>query len=229
MKKEILFLAIGLVLACSTSNDEDLNTSVTEAASSQKLVDAKIRTVTIGTQEWMLENLNVSKYRNGDVIPKVTDRTAWFGLTTGAWCYYNNVTSNGRIYGKLYNWHAVKDPRGLAPEGFHIPTNGEWAILIDFLGGYAIAGDKMKATILWVSPNNNNNSSGFTALPGGYRDNYGDFSNIDYNGYWWSSTEYSTAEAWFRGLYYEADSYVRNDGYRKEAGFSVRCIKNQTP
>jgi uncharacterized protein (TIGR02145 family) len=101
----------------------------------------------------MQSNLNVSHYRNGDVIPQVTDPTAWSSLTTGAWCYYNNDTANGTVYGKLYNWYAVNDPRGLSPQGWHVPTDAEWTNLTSCLGGESLAGGKMKATTLWDSPN----------------------------------------------------------------------------
>ena len=109
------------------------------------------QTVTIGTQVWTSKNLNVSTYRNGDVIPEVQDKQAWAKLTTGAWCYYNNDASNGTKYGKLYNWYAVNDPRGLAPNGYHIPTDAEWTQLSDYLGGESKAGTKMKSTSGWES------------------------------------------------------------------------------
>lgn len=184
-------------------------------------------TVTIGTQTWMLKNLEVTKYRNGDAIPQVSNPTAWATLTTGAWCYYENNTSNGPVYGKLYNWYAVNDPRGLAPIGYHIPTDAEWSILTTFLGGEDISGVKMKATAGWTPFNGitNTNTSGFTGLPGGYRNNNGVFLNIDSYGSWWSASENSTANAWYRYLYY-SDSYTYRDDYSKNYGFSVRCLKD---
>ena len=135
-------------------------------------------TVKIGNQKWTTKNLEVTKYRNGDEIPYVEDATEWAKLTTGAWCYYQNKTSNGTIYGKLYNLFAVMDKRGLAPQGFHIPTDAEWTILSDFLGGTDIAGGKLKekGIVHWKSPNTGaTNSSGFTAVPGGYRYSGGNF------------------------------------------------------
>jgi len=107
--------------------------------------------VTIGNQAWTSKNLDVETYRNGDVIPQVQDSAAWINLTSGAWCYYYNDTSNGTKYGKLYNWYAVNDPRGLAPKGYHIPTVEEWEKLIDYLGGASEAGTKMKSTSEWGS------------------------------------------------------------------------------
>ena len=133
--------------------------------------------VTICNQVWATRNLDVTTYRNGDPIPQVTDIGQWGTLTTGAWCYYNNDPANGATYGKLYNWYAVNDPRGLAPAGWHVPSDSEWTTLTDCLGGVSIAGGEMKATGametgtgLWFAPNvGANNSSGFTGLPGGGR------------------------------------------------------------
>src|SRR5450759_1177427 len=165
-----------------------------------------IPSVTICTQVWMLKNLDVSTYRNGDLIPKVTDPTAWSALTTGAWCWYNNDSAtNASTYGKLYNWYAVNDPRGLAPTGWHVPSDAEWTTLSTCLGGNAVAGGAMKetGTTHWTSPNTGaTNSSGFTGLPGGYRNNDGSFNNVGNFGYWWSSTELNTTDAWYRNLYY---------------------------
>ena len=109
------------------------------------------QTVTIGSQVWTSKNLNVSTYRNGDIIPQVQNEEAWAKLTTGAWCYYDNDTSNGTKYGKLYNWYAVHDPRGLAPKGYHIPTDAEWKALTDYLGSEREAGTKMKSENGWKS------------------------------------------------------------------------------
>lgn len=182
--------------------------------------------IPIGTQIWTTRNLEVTTYRNGDVIPQVTDPTAWANLTTGAWCYYQNNTANGPIYGKLYNWHAVNDSRGLAPTGYHIPSDAEWTTLTDYLGGVGVAGGKMKATTLWNSPNTDaTNSSGFTALPGGLRNNFGTFFNIGSIGTWWSSSGFAAPDAWFRYLEYNNGNASRESSDKK-AGFSVRLIKD---
>lgn len=184
------------------------------------------RLVTIGSQTWTKSNLNVSRYRNGDVIPQVTDPTQWLSLTTGAWCYHNNDPANGPIYGKLYNWYAVNDSRGLSPTGYHVPSDGEWTTLINFLGGVSVAGGKMKSTTLWNSPNTGaTNSSGFTGLPGGFRYNDGTFTRIGYFGFWWSSSELHTAVAWDRYLFYNDGGADRN-GSPKDCGFSVRCLRD---
>ena len=132
----------------------------------------------------MDKNLDVDRYRNGDPIPKVTDPTAWVALTTGAYCYYNNDSATyAATYGKLYNWYAVNDPRGLAPAGWHIPSDAEWATIETCLGGASVAGGEMKetGTIHWQSPNTGaTNSSGFTGLPGGYRNYDVVFSDVGY-------------------------------------------------
>ena len=112
-----------------------------------------LSSVVIGTQTWTTKNLDVETYRNGDVIPQVQDATAWSNLTSGAWCYYENNTANGSTYGKLYNWYAVNDPRGLAPNGYYIPSDADWKILTDYLGGESAAGTKMKSTSGWFYNN----------------------------------------------------------------------------
>ncbi len=183
------------------------------------------QTVTIGKQVWTTKNLNVSTYRNGDEIPQVQDEKAWGDLTTGAWCYYNNDASNGTKYGKLYNWFAVNDPRGLAPKGYHIPTDLEWTELTDYLGGKSEAGTKMKSTSGWYNNGNGTNSSGFSGLPGGYRNYNGPFYYIDYVSYWWSSTEYNTNNAWNRYLNYSNGNVYRYTSYKRN-GFSVRCLRD---
>lgn len=190
--------------------------------------DNSYATVAIGNQIWMQKNLNVSKYSNGDDIPEVTDAAEWSNLTTGAWCYYENNTANGTIYGKLYNWYALNDPRGLAPDGFHIPSDAEWTNLITFLGGEDVAGGKMKATTGWTLPNfGATNSSGFTALPGGCRLDNGTFQSIDTSGFWWSSSivETDVTSAYNRYLNY-GTTLISGIPNNKKNGFSVRCIKD---
>jgi uncharacterized protein (TIGR02145 family) len=191
--------------------------------------------VTIGTQVWATFNLDVTTYSDGTAIPEVTNATAWAALTTGAWCYYNNTTANGTTYGKLYNWYAVAgihdtDPNTpnkiLAPTGWHVPTDAEWTTLTTTLGGTTVAGGAMKATTLWNSPNTGaTNSSGFTGLPGGYRNGVGSFTNIGYYGFWWSSSENGTALPWLRYLYYTNGS-ATSYNYNKNYGFSVRCLRD---
>jgi uncharacterized protein (TIGR02145 family) len=184
--------------------------------------------VSICNQTWTKSNLNVSHYRNGDIIPQVTNLAQWSNLTTGAWCYYSNTSTFGTTYGKLYNWYAVNDPRGLAPIGFHIPSDAEWANLITCLGGN-VAGGAMKetGTINWRSPNTGaTNSSGFTALPGGLLDPVGQlFNYLSVNGYWWSTLESSSVAAWLYILSSNAAYTTRANSY-KTNGLSVRCVKD---
>jgi uncharacterized protein (TIGR02145 family) len=186
-------------------------------------------TVVLGNgQEWMAENLRTNTYRNGDLIPNVTDDDQWGNLTTGAWAHYNNDSNNGTTYGKLYNWYAVNDPRGLAPKGWHVPTDAEWKILTDYLGGESNAGGVMKSLQYWESPNTDaTNESGFSGLPAGNRYPSGNFLDIGDYGVWWSSTEeeFNTNTAWNRTLGYNTDNVFRNY-YTKEYGFSVRCLRD---
>ena len=218
--------ATGLVIFNTTTNSLEIRNSAAWVSLSPA-ADA-LPTIQIGTQKWMSKNLDVAFYRNGDPIPQVTDPTAWAGLTTGAWCYYNNDSTQGNKYGKLYNWYAVNDPRGLAPQGWHIPSDAEWTTLATTLGGSSVAGGKMKeaGTLNWTNPNiGGNNNSGFAGLPGGLRRSNGPFDDIGTNGYWWSSTEFNTSTAWYRYLNRNSGSLSR-DNNNKLDGFSVRCLRD---
>ncbi|MBN2165605.1 MAG: fibrobacter succinogenes major paralogous domain-containing protein [Marinilabiliaceae bacterium] len=185
------------------------------------------KTVTIGTQTWMAENLRTTKYNDDKAIPNVTDGEELSGLTTGAYCNYNNTTSEDTIatYGRLYNWYAVNTGK-LAPEGWHIPTDAEWSTLTNYLGGISIAGGKLKetGTTHWNSPNEGaTNETGFTALPSGTFD--GTFFNIGYYCYWWSATEQGTFYAWNRSMGYDY-SGVSGSYYFRNYVFSVRCVRD---
>jgi uncharacterized protein (TIGR02145 family) len=198
-------------------------------------VDTSTSSVTIGTQIWSTKNLYVIHYRNGDPIPQVTDPTQWANLTTGAWCWYNNDSATyGATYGRLYNWYAVNDLRGLAPQGWHVPTGSEWNILTKFIDPSAdttqwysnTAGGAMKSTSGWIIPNTGaTNTSGFSGLPGGYRNEYGSFVNIGRTGFWWSSSAYDMLYALSRYLFYNVN-YLDNVAYKKSNGFSVRVVKD---
>jgi uncharacterized protein (TIGR02145 family) len=182
----------------------------------------------IGNQIWMQQNLKTTHYRNGDAIPNVTENSTWETLTTGANCVYKNKLSNCDIYGRLYNWYALADSRNLCPKGWHVPSDAEWITPTTYLGDYIIAGSKLKEAglIHWNSPNASaTNETGFTALPGGYRDDYGTYGNIGNNGYWWSSTESGTTFAWGRYVYYDGSNTYRSE-YGKTNGFSVRCLRD---
>ena len=180
-------------------------------------------TIKIGTQDWTTKNLDVSTYRNGDAIPEVKDKKAWSKLTTGAWCYYEKKTENGITYGKLYNWYAVNDWRGLAPAGYHIPTDAEWTTLTNYLGNES---DKqLKSTSGWNNLGNGTNASGFAGLPGGFRNYDGTFDGVSDYGYWWSCTERNTANALGRHLLFNG-SVVYRDFDSKVSGFYVRCLRD---
>ena len=187
------------------------------------------QTILIGDQEWMMENLKVTHYRNGEPISNLTNNNDWTNTTSGAYCYYNNDPDNADTYGALYNWYAVDDSRNIAPTGWHVPTDDDWQELIDYLGGSGVAGGKMKetGTTHWNIPNTGaTNESGFTALPGG--DRYGSsgyFNNIGYDAYFWSSTENSSNNAWLRELNYN-NSGVYHYYNNKKYGFSVRCLRD---
>ena len=147
---------------------------------------------------------------------------------TAAFCYYYFDSKSGKVYGKLYNWYAVNDSRGLAPKGYHIPSDAEWTILTNFLGGEDLAGEKLKSKQGWKKngkkSGNGNNSSGFNALPGG-GNNYGDFINITVYGGWWSSSEGNEDLAWHRDMYY-FNTKVTRTIYYKKVGYSVRCLRD---
>ena len=188
----------------------------------------QIKTIQIGTQVWMVENLNVDRFRNGDLIPEARTNEAWQKAGDNkqpAWCYYNNDPKNGVTYGKLYNWYAVNDPRGLAPKGYHVPIVAEWTLLTNYLGGENVAGKKMKSTSGWDDQGNGTNSSGFSGLPGGGRYSRGAFDNIGKDGNWWSSSEYGTDVAWDRYLNF---GIARLYSYcsAKGGGLYVRCVKD---
>jgi len=187
----------------------------------------EIETVTIGSQVWMKKNLNVTYYRNGDPIPNVTDPTAWSNLTTGAYCNYDNDESHSVSDGKLYNWYAVNDPRGLAPRGWHVPSDAEWTTLVNYLGGENVAGGKLKATIHWNYPNTGaTNESGFTAYPGGYRNNLnGNFMEVGLYGYWRSPTGGNPNQDYVRKMSYNS-TQVNRILVANTNGHSVRCVKD---
>jgi uncharacterized protein (TIGR02145 family) len=190
--------------------------------------DNVYHTITIGTQVWMIENLKVTHYRNGDPIPNVTDDIQWRKLETGAYCDYKNILGNSVVYGKLYNWYSVNDQRGLAPKGWHVPSDDEWSKLAKYLGGDSIAGGKLKETntIHWESPNAGaTNKSGFTALPGGYCNYHGSFGDDGYYGNWWSVTAVDSTNAWYRFLNF-VSSVIYRGVYFKTNGLSVRCLKD---
>jgi uncharacterized protein (TIGR02145 family) len=179
-------------------------------------------TVQIGDQCWFAENLRTTTYLNGDAIPQNLSDGDWSSTTSGAMAFYDNVsTSSG-----LYNWYAVDDARGLCPSGWHVPTDAEWTIMTDHLGGEFMAGVQMKTNYGWFNDGNGINSSGFSGLPGGFRDSSsGLFDNAGLDGSWWSSSPIYGSSAWCRFLYFNYEDVLRDFDYPR-FGFSVRCVRD---
>ena len=209
---------------------------VTDSSGQLTDIDGNVyKTVEIGLQEWMAENLKVTHYRNGDDIPIVYDFGEWGDLSTGAYCWFQNDISWKDLYGALYNWYAVVDSRELCPAGWHIPSKYEWTTLTNFLGGADIAGVKMKSTRMepdahprWDSNNSPSatNSSGFSGLPGGYRTDEWYFAYLGAVGAFWSCSEYTPDyNAWISSLNLDYSS-VGSHIYDNEYGFSVRCLRD---
>ena len=187
------------------------------------------RVVKIGDQWWMAENLKVTKYRNGDPIANITDNSTWTSLSTGAYCYYNNDSNNGDIYGCLYNWYAVNDSRKIAPEGWHVPTDAEWTELKNYLtnnGHSGTEGTALKSTTGWYNNGNGTDDYGFTGLPAGYRNYTGDFDAISYNTYFWSTSENNADYARYWNLNYLLTSLNWASFGNKRGGHSVRCVRD---
>lgn len=217
-----ILLLSGLV-GCQTNSVKDIDGN-------------RYKTIKIGTQIWLSENLKTTTYNDGTPIPLVKGYDAWTELSTPAYCWYNNDSTNKEVYGALYNWYAVNTKK-LCPEGWHVPTDEEWTELRIYLGEKGDAGNALKesGTSHWKSPNSDaSNTTGFTALPGGYRDYKGPFNLLRTDGYWWSSTEsywYSSTDSastisFYRNLRYDDADLFRNIT-DKSFGFCVRCLMNQ--
>ncbi len=243
--KILLLTVFSLVFASSCKKDDDENSNSDNSTNGQTTAEFNsnvtygtmtdqdgntYKTVTIGTQTWMAENLRTTKYNDGSSISNITDNDEWANTTNGAYCCYNNSTSLDTIatYGYLYNWLAVSTGT-LAPEGWHVATQEDWTTLSDYLLGEDVAGGKLKeaGTTHWTSPNTGaSNATGFTALPGGIRlFDYGTFDNIGDGGVWWTSTEGGSTYAYYCNISY-SKSYLWCTGHNKLYGYSVRCIKD---
>lgn len=226
---------IGMILLVSTlmliitsgckKNEEDNDLS------GVKDIDGNTyKIVTIGTQVWFGENLRTTKYNDGTAIPLVIDPVDWDELNSPAYCWRDNDIANKSTYGALYNWYAVHTGK-LCPTGWHVSTDVEWTTLVDFVGGEAVAGGKLKSTRTspdahprWDSPNTGaTDEYKFTALPGGGRSSGGEFYT-DY-GTWWSDTEWTSTGAYLRDMHADRSDVFRG-GSNKENGFAVRCIKD---
>ena len=217
-----------------------------EEASKEKSVSKEksaSKEVTIGKQVWMTQNLSVDKFRNGEPIPEAKTDEQWKKAGENkqpVWCYYDNDSANGVKYGKLYNWYAVNDSRGLAPVGYHIPSETEWTKLIVYLGGGSLAETKMKSKSGWNSyttggeeempevtnSGNGTNTSSFSGLPGGERYHFGNFLVVGYSGSWWSRTEDDIDHAYFFNLSSSHPSLLGFLSSEKAKGFSVRCLRD---
>jgi uncharacterized protein (TIGR02145 family) len=181
-------------------------------------------TIQIGSQLWMAENLKVSRYTDGSAIPTGLSNSEWNNASEGAYCIYNNNSTNNETYGKLYNFYAVVDGRNLCPSGWHVPSEVEWTTLENYLGGANVAGGKLKSmTSLWYY-NTGSNESGFSGLPGGLRDLYDEYNNMGNSGNWWASSTGPSNYAPGRNL--QSDNTIYYPYYQKKMGISVRCIKN---
>ena len=219
--KKLQVILIILALGASWNCDKD--TTVTD-------IDGNVyQTIQIGDQEWMAENLKVTHYRDGTAIPTGHSDSEWENLPTGAYCAYDDNESNADTYGYLYNWYAVDDSRNIAPEGWHVPTDDEWTELTNYLG--SDAGSKLAGNAdLWNNGDLENNAefgtSGFTALPGGYRISSGSYISMGNGGDFWSSTEGYSFNAWNRILNYGYSGVLRYYSNSKQDGFSVRCLRD---
>jgi uncharacterized protein (TIGR02145 family) len=215
------FLLINLSVFCSV---QFLDAQITD------LNGQKYKTILIGEQLWLAENLNTSNFRNGDAIFHAKSMKKWIRAGEKgkpAWCYYNNDPANGTKYGKLYNWYALNDSRGLAPVGCHIPTDIEWLKTIDNLGREDQAGTKMKNSTGWIENGNGTNSSGFSGIPGGCRGLDGTFGSLGEEAIWWGGIEFGGQNVSNYVLRFGQDNISKNDvGGGEGFGFYVRCLLN---
>jgi uncharacterized protein (TIGR02145 family) len=234
---QIAIIGMFLIL-CFSCKKTDNNTPPQTGNTVTDLDGNVYHAVTIGMQTWMLENLKTTKYQNSDPISPVSDNANWNTLTTGAQCNYNNDAANGTKYGRLYNFYAVSDIRNIAPAGWHVATDADWAVLKDYLtanpgtsGSFAKAiaakTDWANSTVVNAVGNDltKNNSSGFTTLPAGFRYGNGSFAYIGSISYWWSSTESGAGSAFLRLLYIDSINEHKASDV-KTLGFSVRCVRN---
>jgi len=218
-KKKILFVI--LVLLCLLFNGVNAQT-VKDIDGNSYLI------TTIGTQVWMAENLKTTKFNDGTTIPLVTDKIAWTALKTPGYCWFGNEVESKEVYGALYNWYATNTKK-LCPKGWHVPADSEWTILMTFLGDPNTIGNKLReeGNAHWEN-SLGTNDFGFTALPGGLRQNTGVFPIFGHSyAVWWTATEYNVIQAWNRGLHFSSSKAFKGFDF-KASGFSVRCIRDQT-
>jgi uncharacterized protein (TIGR02145 family) len=221
MKNKYFFMTIAILIIALSSSAQETGTFTDSR-------DGKMyKTVTIGSQTWMVENLNVNHYSNGDIIPEAKSAQEWMNYwknKEGAWCYYNNDSSNRKLHGKLYNWYAVTDPRGIAPLGWHVPSGDDWIDLVQYLGGNSTAGSKLKSSTGW-DHSTGTNSSGFSALPDGIRSNDGLFYKLGSYSYWWSNSAVDSYNTWCGGLNDDDDNFWgSNENFG--SGIALRLIQD---
>jgi uncharacterized protein (TIGR02145 family) len=228
MKKIILLASVFFtVIACKK---EETTSTPSPTTSSETVKDQdgnSYKTVKIGTQTWMAENLKVTKYNDGTSIPVITDKKAWDTTNTAAMCEYDNSNANGTTYGKLYNFYVVESSK-VCPIGWHVPSDQEWITMINFLGGDSIAGNKMKAidNTLWTNlSSNSTNSSGFSGLPGGNRWADGVFDGITRHTTWQTSTEANSTSSFGRYIS-NTTANVGRSWTSKRYGLYIRCLKD---
>ena len=176
------------------------------------------QTVTVGSQVWFAENLRTSKYANGDAIPNINGASS----TSAGWAWYNNDSTYENPHGKLYNWYVAHDSRNVCPNGWHVPTDAEWTLLTNYLGGVSVAGTKLKSTSGWNNGGNGTNESGLNFFPGGFF--FYDFKYVGSFGYWWSSSNNSAFDAVYLHLGAYGSVLIGNAG--KFYGYSLRCLRD---
>lgn len=238
--RKILLLSLFLSLsACQKDevgeNQEEDNTSPLNYGTVIDQDNNQYATIEIGKQIWMAENLKTTTYCNGDSISNIVDDDEWSNINEAGWSYLENDSGHDSLFGKLYNWLTVYDERNICPCGWHVPTDAEWKELIDYLGGPFVAGGKMKSkgnlfdgTGLWTHPNHAaTNESGFSGLPGGYREVDGEFRSRNNFTFWWSSSEENEYFSIGFALRYNFGDVITAGYANKKSGFSIRCIKNR--
>ena len=228
LKLRVLFF-MGLLLIVLTACPPPVDDNTTQPNTVADSDGNVYKTVTIGTQVWMAENLRTTKFNDGTSIPLVTVAASWGALSTAGYCWYNNDASNKSTYGALYNWFTVATTK-LCPTGWHLPSDSEWGTMTTYLGGELAANLKIRESGVshWPSPNTSTNSTGFSAVPGGCRDANGVFVDMIYYNYLWTNTEYLNIPgfAMNRQIACENNCAQRATAYSKKSGFSVRCIKD---
>jgi uncharacterized protein (TIGR02145 family) len=219
-------LAMAATFSSCDRDDPEPPVVVTDPVTVTDIDGNVYKVIRIGTQLWTVENLRTTRYNDGAVITTGMTNTDWGNATSGACAIYGDDNANNATYGKLYNWHAVHTGK-LAPTGWHIPTRAEWDVLVEYLGGSSVAGGKMKSTSpLWTPPNTGaDNSSGFTALPSGWKGSSGNYSLLGESAYWWASSERNAGQ----GDYLRVDDDLAGsaiNGATKTFGYAVRCVRD---